>query len=137
MVDQRPYQDFVALLATSDRIWRKLALGDRLEAFRSHPRIGETRSHSASVRSQQWSAQEQSDAARSPDEVKQALALGNSQYEQQFGRIFIICASGRSAAEILDHLRRRLNNDEATELQEAAEEQRKIIQLRVKKWLTE
>jgi 2-oxo-4-hydroxy-4-carboxy-5-ureidoimidazoline decarboxylase len=69
--------------------------------------------------------------------VKQALAAGNRQYEEKFGRIFIICATGKSASEILQNLQRRLNNDEATELHEAAEQQRQIIQIRVKKWLTE
>ena len=138
MATHRPFSDVPTLLDTSDRIWRKLALAAWLEAFQSHPRIGETRSHAdASARSQQWSAQEQSRATDSPDSVKQALASGNRQYEEKFGRIFIICATGKSAHEILQHLQRRLSNDEATELHEAAEQQRQIIQIRVKKWLTE
>ncbi|HEY2456783.1 MAG TPA: 2-oxo-4-hydroxy-4-carboxy-5-ureidoimidazoline decarboxylase [Candidatus Acidoferrum sp.] len=138
MATHRPLSDVSTLLDTSDRIWRKLAVADWLEAFQSHPRIGETRSHAdSSVHSQQWSAQEQTRATDSPDSVKQALAAGNRQYEEKFGRIFIICATGKSASEILQNLQRRLNNDEATELHEAAEQQRQIIQIRVKKWLTE
>lgn len=138
MASHRPFNDVPSLLDTSDRIWRKLAVADWLEAFQSHPRIGESRSHAeVSARSQQWSAQEQSRAVDSSDSVKQALAEGNQQYEEKFGRIFIICATGKSAPEILQNLQRRLNNDEATELREAAEHQRQIIQIRVNKWLTE
>jgi 2-oxo-4-hydroxy-4-carboxy-5-ureidoimidazoline decarboxylase len=64
-----------------------------------------------------------------------ALKWGNREYEQKFGRIFIICATGKSANEILEILRRRLHNDDATELQLAAEEQRQIMHIRMKKWL--
>jgi 2-oxo-4-hydroxy-4-carboxy-5-ureidoimidazoline decarboxylase len=132
----RPYEDVSALLASSDRIWRRLPVADWMEAFRSHPRIGETRSQRySSARSAQWSKQEQSRAAESPESLKLALAEGNREYEKRFGRIFIICATGKSAAEILQQLQHRLNNDEASELQEAAEQQRQIIQIRVKKWL--
>jgi 2-oxo-4-hydroxy-4-carboxy-5-ureidoimidazoline decarboxylase len=69
--------------------------------------------------------------------VKHALAEGNREYERKFGRIFIICASGKSAPDILENLQRRLGNDDAAELHEAAEQQRQIVQMRVKKWLTE
>lgn len=68
------------------------------------------------------------------DRIKRALAEGNREYEERFGRIFIVCATGKGAEEILTVLRRRLRNDEATELHEAADEQRKITQLRLKKW---
>jgi 2-oxo-4-hydroxy-4-carboxy-5-ureidoimidazoline decarboxylase len=81
--------------------------------------------------------QEQHRAAESDDSLKQALAEANREYEQRFHRIFIICASGRSAEEILVHLRRRLHNDDTTELQEAAEQQRRITQIRLRKWLAE
>ena len=65
-----------------------------------------------------------------------ALKWGNREYEQKFGRIFIVCATGKSADEILEILRRRLHNDEATELQEVVEEQRQIMRIRLKKWIT-
>ena len=67
--------------------------------------------------------------------MKIVFKWGNREYEQKFGRIFIVCATGRSAGEILEILRRRLHNDEATELRQAAEEQRKIMHIRLKKWI--
>jgi len=138
MASSRPVQDAATLLATSDRIWRDLTTSDWLEAFHSHPRIGETRRPAeSSARSQNWSEQEQRYAAESDDSLKQALAEGNREYEQRFGWIFIICATGKSANEILANLRRRLNNDDATELREAAEQQRQIAEIRLRKWLAE
>lgn len=107
-----------------------------MEAFRSHPRIGESHgSASAPVRSATWSGEEQRRVGTASEDIKMALAEGNRAYEQRFNRIFIVCATGKSAAEILEILRRRLHNDEATELHEAAEQQRQIAQLRLKKWL--
>jgi len=138
MAASRPVEDVATLLATSDRIWRDLSAADWLDAFQSHPRIGETRGPlESSARSQDWSAQEQSRAAESADSLKQALADGNREYERRFRRIFIICATGKSSDEILVNLRHRLNNDDATELREAAEQQRQITQIRLRKWLTE
>jgi 2-oxo-4-hydroxy-4-carboxy-5-ureidoimidazoline decarboxylase len=137
MAASRPVEDVATLLATSDRIWRDLTAADWLDAFQSHPRIGETRGPiESSARSQHWSAQEQSYATES-DSLKQALADGNREYEQRFRRIFIICATGKSADEILANLKHRLNNDDATELREAAEQQRQIAQIRLRKWLAE
>ena len=138
MTSSRPLQDTAILLATSDRVWRDLPTADWLEAFHSHPRIGETRSpEESSARSQNWSAQEQSRAAESGDSLKQALAKANREYEERFRRIFIICATGQSVEEILANLRHRLNNDDATELREAVEQQRQIVQIRLRKWLAE
>jgi 2-oxo-4-hydroxy-4-carboxy-5-ureidoimidazoline decarboxylase len=138
MAANRPIQDMATLLATSDRIWRDLSEADWMEAFRSHPRIGETRApRQSSAKSQNWSVQEQSRAGESGDSLKRALAESNREYEQRFGRIFIICATGKSGEEILANLRQRLNNDRATELQEAAEQQRQITQLRLRKWLAD
>ena len=138
LAHSRPIDDVPTLLATSDRIWRALSIADWLEAFQSHPRIGETRgSRESSARAKDWSAQEQHRAAQSADPLKQALAAANREYERRFHRIFIICASGKSAEEILANLRQRLNNDDATELQEAAEQQRQITQNRLRKWLAE
>jgi 2-oxo-4-hydroxy-4-carboxy-5-ureidoimidazoline decarboxylase len=138
MASSRPMEDVATLLATSDRIWRDLSAADWLEAFHSHPRIGETRgSLESSTRSQNWSEQEQHRTTVSDDSLKQAIAQGNREYEQRFHRIFIICATGKSAEEILANLRQRLNNDDATELREAAEQQRQITQIRLRKWLAE
>lgn len=138
MASARPFEDVPALLSASDRIWRELSVADWTEAFESHPRIGSSVSkENSSARSANWSSQEQSLAAEAADSLKQALAKGNCDYERKFHRIFIICATGKSAIEILANLRRRLDNDEATELHEAAEQQRQIAQIRLNKWLTE
>jgi 2-oxo-4-hydroxy-4-carboxy-5-ureidoimidazoline decarboxylase len=138
MASCRPFKDVATLLATSDRIWRELSAADWLEAFESHPRIGDReKPAAATAQSAAWSAQEQTRAAVSDDSFKRALAEGNREYERKFHRIFIICATGKSAIEILDILRRRLSNDETTEVHEAAEQQREITQIRLRKWLTE
>ena len=79
--------------------------------------------------------QEQKEVANAGDAVKIALAEGNRQYENKFGRIFIVCPTGKSAAELLEILQRRLENDPRTELYEAAEQQRQITRLRLRKWL--
>jgi 2-oxo-4-hydroxy-4-carboxy-5-ureidoimidazoline decarboxylase len=136
MASKRPVADETSLLASSDLIWQNLDESDWLEAFRSHPRIGESRAQRDSApQSSAWSAQEQRKAATAGDSVKMALKQGNLEYEQKFGRIFIVCATGKSASEILEILRRRLHNDDATELRLAAEEQRQIMHLRLKKWI--
>ncbi len=136
MASNRPMDEEAVLLAVSDEIWRGLGEADWLEAFKSHPRIGESRAEEVSpAQSSAWSAQEQQKAATADEAVKMALKWGNREYEQKFGRIFIVCATGKSASEILEILRRRLHNDEATELQLAAEEQRNIMHIRLKKWI--
>jgi len=136
MSSKRPIQDEASLVATSDVIWRSLGEPDWLEAFRSHPRIGESHAEEvAPAQSSAWSAQEQQKASSADEAVMVALKWGNREYEQKFGRIFIICATGKSASEILEILRRRLHNDEATELRQAAEEQRQIVHIRLNKWI--
>jgi 2-oxo-4-hydroxy-4-carboxy-5-ureidoimidazoline decarboxylase len=137
MASKRPIQDDASLVATSDVIWRSLSEPDWLEAFRSHPRIGESRAEKdAPAQSSAWSAQEQQKASTADEAVKTALKWGNREYERKFGRIFIVCATGKSASEILEILRRRLHNDEATELQQVVEEQRQIMRLRLRRWIT-
>ncbi|HYS23280.1 MAG TPA: 2-oxo-4-hydroxy-4-carboxy-5-ureidoimidazoline decarboxylase [Candidatus Eisenbacteria bacterium] len=137
MASKRPIQDEASLVATSDVIWRSLGEPDWLEAFRSHPRIGESHAEKdAPAQSSAWSAQEQQKAAAADEALKMALKWGNREYEQKFGRIFIVCATGKSADEILEILRRRLHNDEATELQEVVEEQRQIMRIRLRRWIT-
>lgn len=136
MSDARPFADPDHLTKEADEIWWKLDADDWLEAFRAHPKIGEKKAAAAqSAEAQRWSAQEQSDTERAAAETKAALADGNREYEQRFGFIFIICATGKSAEEILAALNGRVNNDPEGELRVAAEEQRKITQLRLKKLL--
>jgi OHCU decarboxylase len=135
MAARRPITNESALLSASDEICAELPDEEWLEAFRSHPRIGDQKAeHPTLKQSASWSAEEQSSAASDAD-VKSALAEGNREYEQRFGRIFIVCATGKTSAEILAILRKRLQNDDRTELRDAAEQQRQIAQLRLSKWL--
>jgi OHCU decarboxylase len=145
MAARRPLADEAALLAASNETWRQLTPSDWMEAFQSHLRIGESRPSSveptstpvlpALNQSVEWSAQEQSNVADSDATVKIALADANREYERRFNRIFIVCATGKSAAQVLEILQRRLKNDAETELQEAAEQQRQITEIRLRKWL--
>ena len=136
LVRMRPFQNAAALLARSGEIWEQLDPADWDEAFSSHPRIGEKKAPvSAMAQSAAWSSQEQSGVAQSAEDVQQRLKEANEEYEQRFGRIYIVCATGKSAEEMLAILFRRLQNDEASELREAAEQQRQITQLRLRKWL--
>jgi len=134
----RPIKDEASLIAASDRIWNNLGPQDWIEAFSQHPRIGEQRvPQAASAQSAKWSAQEQQHVASAAGDIQHAMALANQEYERRFGRVFLVCATGKSAAELLEVLRRRLRNDPAAELHVAAEEQRKITNLRLGKWLQE
>jgi 2-oxo-4-hydroxy-4-carboxy-5-ureidoimidazoline decarboxylase len=135
---RRPLENESSLVRCSDEIWNGLPLEDWLEAFSSHPRIGERKAPPpASSQSAAWSQQEQKNIADAGEQGQSALASGNREYERRFGRVFLVCATGKSASEILAILEQRLQNDDATELQEAAEEQRKITNLRLKKWLSQ
>ena len=136
LAKRRPLENPDLLLAASDQIWRGLCPSDWLEAFSKHPRIGERPAPpAASGQSAAWSAQEQQTIGTAVESIREALAEANREYERRFGRTFIVCATGKLAPEMLDILGRRLHNDEATELREAAEEQRKITNLRLQKWL--
>jgi OHCU decarboxylase len=138
MVRRRPFGGVGELLEAAREVWHGLTAADWMEAFRSHPRIGESRpAGAATAKSRQWSSEEQRRVSASAEEVKGALAEGNRSYEQRFGRIFIVCATGKSPSEILQILRRRLQNDEAAEMREAANEQEEITQIRLRKWLGE
>jgi OHCU decarboxylase len=125
MAESRPFRDLDDLYDTSERLWLGLGPEDWLEAFAAHPRIGE--------RGGRLSRQEQAGAAGASDEIVAALAEGNRQYEERFGYIFILSATGKSAEEMLANLRERLDNDSETELRVAAEEQRKITRLRLER----
>jgi 2-oxo-4-hydroxy-4-carboxy-5-ureidoimidazoline decarboxylase len=136
MAARRPFTGEADLLAGCDHVWKSLPESDWMEAFLSHPRIGESPSPAfARLRSAAWSGEEQRKVTTAGEDVKTALAEGQRAYEQRFDRIFIVCATGKSAPEILEILRRRLRNDETKELHEAAEQQRQIAHLRLKKWL--
>jgi len=105
------------------------------EAFRSHPRIGETKALNASHQSATWSRRGAA-GGRGCQRVRETRSRRRqSRVREQFGRIFIVCATGKSPEEILTIFRRRLENDHGTELRETVEQQRQITQLRLRKWL--
>jgi OHCU decarboxylase len=129
MAERRPFENIDRMTAEADRIWSVLAPGDWLEAFGAHPRIGE-RATSA------WSHQEQAGAASAGADVRARLAEGNRRYEERFGYTFLICATGKSAEQMLSALQIRLRNEAAAELTVAAEEQRQITDLRLRKLIS-
>jgi OHCU decarboxylase len=136
MVASRPFPSREAVLQEADRIWASLVPRDWLEAFMHHPRIGEKAAAVVQDRTAtSWSAEEQGDVERAAADVRAELARVNRDYEQRFGFIYVVRASGKSAAEMLDIARERLRNDPELELRVAAEEQRKIMQLRLEKLL--
>ena len=132
----RPFADLAEFLKTADKIWWSLNEQDWLEAFRAHPKIGEKKAAAPQTeQARSWSAQEQAGTRKASADTMSALAAANEAYEQRFGFIFIVCATGKSAAEMLTMLQERLANDRPTELRVAADEQRKITRLRLEKLL--
>src|ERR1700679_2042074 len=130
----RPIGDELTLFESSTKIWRTLPEAAWQQAFDSHPRIGQQHAQHATEQSLRWSTQEQS-TATTTDNTRQTLAEANLRYEEKFHRIFLVCANGRSSAEIITILESRMPNDPATELREAAEQQRQITELRLHRWL--
>ncbi len=136
MTAARPFANVDELLTKADSIWWSLSAEDWLEAFRAHPKIGEKKAAAAqSEEARRWSEREQSGIRNAPADTMAALAAGNRDYEQRFGFIFIVCATGKSSEEMLTILQARLQNDTETEIAVAAEEQRKITRLRLEKLL--
>lgn len=135
MVQLRQYASTVeGLTRLGDAMWWSLEPDDWLEAFRSHPKIGEKKAAEAvSTQSQQWSGQEQSGMRDANVDTVDLLAQLNREYEERFGFIFIVCATGKSAGDMLALLRQRIQNAPDTELPIAAAEQAKITELRLKK----
>jgi OHCU decarboxylase len=155
MAAARPFGSFRELADEADRIWRSLSREDWLEAFSAHPKIGlehVTGTGPAGLHPSPnsgtgptdlhplpkyvaWSREEQGGTRGASPETLANLADANRDYEERFGHIFIVCASGRNAAEMLALAEKRLANDPGTELAIAAEEQRKITRLRLEKLL--
>jgi 2-oxo-4-hydroxy-4-carboxy-5-ureidoimidazoline decarboxylase len=136
MVTTRPYASADALRQQADNHWRDMAEADYLEAFDGHPKIGDVGSLKAKyANTKALAAGEQSGVNVATDEVIQRLAAGNRQYEETFGFIFIVCATGKSAEQMTDLLEARLPNERAVELGNAAEEQRKIFHIRLNQLL--
>jgi 2-oxo-4-hydroxy-4-carboxy-5-ureidoimidazoline decarboxylase len=134
MLANRPFHTMEDLLTTAEREWAALGEADWLEAFSHHPKIGDVDSLRKKFASTaQWAAGEQSSVQQADEETIRELAAGNAAYEQKFGFIFIICATGKSAKEMLAALQQRLPNERGAELRNAAGEQAKITALRLKK----
>jgi OHCU decarboxylase len=136
MVALRPLTNIVALSESADSVWGTMEESDWMEAFACHPRIGERKAAHATAQSMAWSRQEQASASDAAERVMAEMAEGNTLYEQRFGFTYIVCATGKSAEEMLDILKCRLANERTAELREAAEQQRQIMQIRLGKWLT-
>lgn len=136
MVDIRPFTSLDDMRDKAARIWDEMGERDYLEAFDGHPKIGDVNSLKAKYANTQGEAShEQSGVNEASDQVIQALAQGNSDYEDKFGFIFIVCATGKSAQQMLDLLLARLVNTRKQELINAAAEQAKITDLRLQKLL--
>lgn len=138
MAAMRPVGSVEELSRAADRAWRTMQEPDWMEAFACHPRIGERKAavHSG-AQSAAWSRQEQATSRTADEKVLAEIAAGNQRYEELFGFTYIVCATGKSAEEMLDILKKRLDSTREAELREAAEQQRQIMQIRLGKWLVE
>jgi 2-oxo-4-hydroxy-4-carboxy-5-ureidoimidazoline decarboxylase len=135
LASKRPFADEASLVEASTAIWWALPEQAWHEAFDSHPRIGQRHAAPhATAKSLHWSANEQQSVSAN-NKAMAALEEANRLYEKRFGQIFIVCASGKTSAEILVLINARMQNDQVTELHEAAEQQSQITQLRLNKWL--
>jgi 2-oxo-4-hydroxy-4-carboxy-5-ureidoimidazoline decarboxylase len=135
MLARRPFGDDAALHAAAEEVWAACGEADVREALTHHPEIGADldalRERFAATAT--WSAREQAGVSAADEATLVALRDGNVRYRERFGHIFVVCATGKSAAEILALLQARLPNDPATELRIAAAEQGKITRLRLEK----
>ena len=130
MVARRPFQSIDQLQKTAEEQWFKLEHRDWMEAFSHHPRIGER------VKAGSQESREQAGTKGASDNTMLSLESLNRLYEQKFGFVFLIFATGKSADEMLDALRIRLQNRREVELKNAATEQAKITRLRLEKLLS-
>jgi 2-oxo-4-hydroxy-4-carboxy-5-ureidoimidazoline decarboxylase len=137
MTMMRPFASEDELIQIAAAVWNDqeiLQTDDWLEAFSAHPKIGETKATKAQFA--EWSAVEQAGMNSADERLKQALVEANREYLEKFGFIFIVCASGKSAGEMLELCRARLGNDRETEIANAAAEQQKITEIRLRKLLS-
>ena len=132
MVNARPYKDIDAVQARAVKVWRTMEKPDFMEAFDGHPKIGDPESLADKYRNTHaLASDEQSSVEVASEEVIHKLAIANQQYKQKFGYIFIICATGKTADQMLDLINRRIYNDPESELAIAATEQQKITAIRI------
>lgn len=136
MVSKVPYNSKKELFDWADRIWENADKSDWLEAFTRHPKIGDIDSlEEKFANTKKWAASEQSGVRLAEREILKALAEANVTYEAKFGYIFIVCATGKSATEMLDLLNERLSNSKEEEILIAMKEQQKITKIRLEKLL--
>jgi 2-oxo-4-hydroxy-4-carboxy-5-ureidoimidazoline decarboxylase len=134
MLTALPVDDLVDLLQYAEEKWQQCTEQDWLEAFTHHPKIGDVSALKQKFASTaNWASNEQSGVDVASDDILNALAKGNEDYEQKFGFIFIVCATGKSAAEMLGLLESRLPNSPEKEMKIAAGEQNKITLIRLEK----
>lgn len=138
MARERPFASAESLFAAADREWWRLGREDWLEAFRHHPKLGDQDALGARFgATRAWAASEQGGVSAAGEKALDALAAGNREYEARFGWIFIVCATGKTADEMLALLGARLENAPDDELRIAAAEQAKITRIRLEKLLAE
>ena len=136
MLSEFPFHDTIDFLIRAEENWTSLSKNDWLEAFEHHPKIGDLNSLKEKyASSKDWAKGEQSDVNSADEKVLNKLAEGNLAYEEKFGYIFIVCATGKTAEEMLIILEKRLNNEAENEIKNAMMEQNKITQIRLKKLL--
>ena len=144
MTGRRPFLDRASLSREADTIWRGLGENGWLEAFAGHPRIGEpggsggsgeSGGSGGSGRGGEWAAREQAGMDAASEAIRRRMDHGNREYEARFGFIYLVCATGKRAEELLAILEERLAHSRDEELRIAAEEQRQITQLRLGRWL--
>ncbi|MCY1047630.1 2-oxo-4-hydroxy-4-carboxy-5-ureidoimidazoline decarboxylase [Corallococcus sp. bb12-1] len=136
MLAVRPFRDAEHLYAEAATAWEHTGPEDWKEAFTHHPRIGDvSKLREKYASTAQWSSQEQQGVAAADERVLEALAQGNRDYEARYGFIFLVCATGKSAAEMLALLQGRMNNTSDAELRIAAAEHAKITRIRLEKLL--
>ena len=136
MAAARPFALLDDLYRAAEKIWFSLPTADQLEAFAAHPKIGSKKAGAKQPKkSADWSKSEQSGVTSAPVDVRDGLAECNSLYQDKFGFIFIVCATGKTADEMLAICRARLGNSVETELRIAAAEQAKITEIRLNKLL--
>ena len=130
---QRPFASVADLKEKSDAEWNRSSEADAMEAFSHHPKIGAKSLEEKFASTKQWASGEQAGVQTASAEVLAALLQGNIDYEQKFGFIFIVCATGKTASEMLELLLQRLPNNRADELLIAMGEQNKITHIRIDK----
>jgi len=135
MASARPFPTRGIFMQTADALWYAMTPEDWVEAFQEHPRIGERAAATAATRHAEWSEEEQAGARFASEDTLSELARLNHEYEERFGHVFLICATGRNADEMLASLRERIDHSVADEMRTAAEEQCKIMRIRLEKML--